>query len=78
MITLFYRQLIKSQSQSHGIPHTKFNRAFISSLFVIYHGFLVSASRKLSSYPPGPKGLPIISKMSMMPQMSHHHLAQLA
>ncbi|KAL4615919.1 hypothetical protein ACB092_07G161500 [Castanea dentata] len=30
------------------------------------------------SYPPGPKGLPIIGKMSMMPQMSHHRLAQLA
>ena len=50
---------------------------FLPSLLCIMV-FLFQLSRKLSSYPLGPKGLPIIGKMSMMPQMSHHRLAQLA
>ncbi|KAK7836098.1 cytochrome p450 84a1 [Quercus suber] len=50
---------------------------FLPSLLCIMV-FLFQLSRNLSSYPPGPKGLPIIGKMSMMSQMSHHHLAQLA
>ncbi|KAF3954364.1 hypothetical protein CMV_020283 [Castanea mollissima] len=40
--------------------------------------FLFQLSRKLSSYPPGPKGLPIIGNMSMMAQLTHRGLAQLA
>ena len=40
--------------------------------------FLFQPSRKLSSYPPGPKGLPIIGNMSMMAQLTHRGLAQLA
>ncbi|XP_030944935.1 cytochrome P450 84A1-like isoform X2 [Quercus lobata] len=43
-------------------------------LFLIF----LLLSRKHCCYPPGPKGLPIIGNMSMVAQLTHRGLAQLA
>ena len=77
-ITLFYRQFINPNPKDMESPIQNSAVFFFLPSLLCIMVFLFQLSRKLSSYPPGPKGLPIIGKVSMMPQMSHHRLAQLA
>ena len=77
-ITLFYRQFINPNPkamESHIQNSAVF--FFLPSLLCIMV-FLFQLSRKHRCYPPGPKGLPIIGNMSMVAQLTHRGLAQLA
>lgn len=54
-----------------------------SSMFLLFSLlvsliFLLGLRRKTPSYPPGPKGYPIIGNMKMMDQLTHRGLAQLS
>lgn len=45
--------------------------------FLLFLSLIFKILKKRQSYPPGPKGLPIIGNMLMMEQLTHRGLAQL-